>query len=171
MKNNNNNEMKFAVGTMESGLYKYFRTETEAYEFYLQEVAVANEQNAQLREEMSEEEYESFMKDTLPPCDFIFYRALNDDDFESSDDDSDEDGCAAVMSSKENGSRVIGYILNAPADLKCIAVAARFTHDDHPYKISTYRVSHSAANVKKALFTQPVSFHKSGVYTFHYVPN
>ena len=76
---------------------------------------------------------------------------------------------AAVIGKKSLGSKVIGYLVNAPKDLKSIEIAGDLTADGQAVNVSTHRVSHSGVNVKKAERTQPVSLHaKSGTYTFHW---
>ena len=71
---------------------------------------------------------------------------------------------AAVMSNK----KVIGYVYDADNSLRKIDVAGCFTQDDSPVNVKSYKVSHSRKNCERASYTQPVSIHKSGCYTFYY---
>jgi hypothetical protein len=71
---------------------------------------------------------------------------------------------AAVM----NQGRVVGYVYDADRALKTIDISGCFTQDDKPVNVRSYKVSHSKRNCERASYTQPVSIHKSGCYTFYH---
>jgi hypothetical protein len=71
---------------------------------------------------------------------------------------------AAVMNEK----KVIGYVYDADKLLRKIDVAGCFTQDGDAVNVRSYKVSHSKRNCERASYTQPVSLHKSGCYTFYY---
>lgn len=75
---------------------------------------------------------------------------------------------AAVMGNTFKND-VIGYLIVTDNTIKNVEIAGCFTIDGTPVNVTTHKISYEKRKCEKASYTQPISLHKSGVYTFHFV--